>query len=163
MRRLLIAIVPALLVLMLTAMPATAGVQWCRTDPIINFGGSEHFAGTEINLWVSIPEQYESLVNGPVEFTVYVPSDVSREVVYMDPGFNGHGETVAFVDTAWVRGADYQVDVDVLVPFSGDLSGQEIPVLLTIEYPDGQTIDFSGVNGVVSGSFEMDGLSPIER
>jgi hypothetical protein len=155
MKRFVLALFPALLMLALTVMPVGAGVQWCRTDPIVAFNGAE------VNLWLSIPQEWESSVTGPAEFTVSVPSDVTREVVFMDAGLNGLGESVTFVDTAAVNGGTIRVDVHVDVPLTVDSDPEiDIPMLLTIELPNGSELEFAGSSqGGVDGAFRLAGSS----
>lgn len=151
MKRFVFALFPALLIFALTAMPAGAGVQWCRTDPVVAFNGAE------VNIWLSIPQQWEAAVTGPSAFTVTVPSDVTREVVSMDEGLNGLGETVTFVNSAPANGDEFTISVFADVPFAFDsIPLMDVPMLLTIELPDGQTFEFEGSSrSGVSGSFQM--------
>lgn len=155
MKRFVFALFPALLIFALTIMPVGAGVQWCRTDPIVAFNGAE------VNLWLSIPQEWESSVTGPAEFTVSLPSDVTREVVFMDPGLNGLGESVTFVDTAAVNGGTIRVDVHVDVPLSVDSDPEtNVPMLLTIDLPNGTSVEFTGSSRTgVDGAFRLAGSS----
>lgn len=152
MKRLVLAVFPALLIFGLLAMPASAGVQWCRTDPIIAVNGEE------VNVWLSIPQQWEAAVNGPSAFTITLPSDVDREVVFMDEGLNGYGETVTFVNSAPAGDGEFTVSVFADVPLVIDpMPLMDVPMLLTIELPDGQTLNFEGSSQAgVSGSFQME-------
>ena len=90
MRRYGIAAAITAVMLVLVSGPAAAGWQWCPKDPIFALNGQE------VQIWVSIPEHYESAVTGPVEVDVFTPRGVSQEVLFTDEGFNGFGETVAF-------------------------------------------------------------------
>jgi hypothetical protein len=82
------AVALALLALLLLAAPVEAGRRWCARDPIVRVNG------TQLQIWVAIPEEYLPFVNGPIRTTVLTPAEVAREVVYLDEGFNGYGEVV---------------------------------------------------------------------
>jgi hypothetical protein len=88
-RRFGVSFILGLLALIVTIAPASAGVGWCRADPIVTLDGAP------LQIWVAIPEPYQPYVNGPIEVRIAVPKDVTEKlVVYTDAGFNGHGEEV---------------------------------------------------------------------
>ncbi len=84
---------------MMTAAPALAGRGWCRADPIVSFDGSE------VQIWVEMPAEYEAYVNGPIEVTMRHPKGVETEVLFTDSGFNGYGEVVNFKKNGWGNSA----------------------------------------------------------
>jgi hypothetical protein len=118
LRRMILPVILASLAVALLAAPASAGRKWCLKDPIVSLNGSH------LQLWIAIPEEYVYLVNGPIAVTYRVPRDVSRSVVLLDEGFNGYGETVAFVDgDAHVNPAGiFDVEIQVVVPIDEQLA-----------------------------------------
>ena len=73
-RRGVLAILAGLMAALVISAPTLAGVGWCRADPVVRLNG------TEVQVWVAIPEQYKSLVNGPIDVVVRTPAGVTREV-----------------------------------------------------------------------------------
>lgn len=101
-----------MVVVLVLAMPTGAAIRWCRVDPIVLLDG------TQVAIMVSIPEEYQGLVSGPIGVTIRTPDDIERELVGTDAGFNGHGEQVTFDDGRSARrGAEtFPVTVKVTVP-----------------------------------------------
>jgi hypothetical protein len=130
-----------LLALMVFAAPASAGVSWCRSDPIVRI------QGYTAQILVGVPAQYVSLVDGPIDVRIDIPSTFSREVVMTDAGFNGYGERVRW-------GTSYnQVRLVVTVPIDESRlgPGEIVPVEVTINTPFG--------NGVIYGDSTQTTLS----
>ena len=156
-RKLITATCLGLLALLLIAMPAVAGVSWCRADPIVKLNG------TEVQVWVSIDAEYEHLVTGPIRVTVFAPNKVSKEITFLDAGFNGHGEEVIFKNRGKVRDSgSFPVDIKVKVPLdmrqlSREYGLNEVPVLVEIITGDGQVIDVEGNDHGVQTSLEIRG------
>lgn len=123
-----------LLAIMLLAMPALAGRVWCARDPIVNLNG------TNLQVWVAVPEEYVYLVNGPIDVTFSTPRGVQRSIVYTDSGFNGHGEVVRFVDDRGSlvnNGGLFEVQISAKVPIDQTLAAKhinsrKIPLQITI-------------------------------
>jgi hypothetical protein len=150
MRKAITTSVFVLVAVMMAAAPTAAGRMWCRADPIISFNG------TNVQVWVELPSEYEYLVNGPILFEVTTPKGVASEVLFTDAGFNGFGEEVRF-DTKWGRGTDAQpygafaVEFRVSVPLDeqqlqkdfGQV-GASVPVRLRIVAADGSEMVVGG-------------------
>lgn len=150
MRRLFFAAIPAVLALILVVTPVGAGLQWCRTDPIVELNG------TQVQIWAAIPEQYEEAVNGPVDFTIAIPEDVEREIIYLDEGLNGHGETVSFVDRGSVEDGVFTAIVMVSIPFDDDLlDDPNVPVEVEVII-DGESEFFTGAYGRAFAVFDVE-------
>jgi hypothetical protein len=147
----------SLLALLLLAMPASAGVTWCRADPWVELNG------VEVRIWVMIPAEYEKLVTGPIRVTVYAPNKVSKEITFLDEGFLGHGEEVRFKNRGKVNDdGTFPVDIKVKVPLNSkqlrnDYGLHEIPVLVEIIASDGQLIHVEGSNHGIHSSLELRG------
>jgi hypothetical protein len=126
-RQIMAAVVCGLLATLILAMPAFAGVSWCRADPIVRIHGYQ------IQMLVGVPEGYEQYVNGPISFKIDTPPGIERTVVMTDSGFNGYGETVSWGD-AWG-----QAKLAVKVPMNQAAlgAGVQVPVELTIISPWG--------------------------
>jgi hypothetical protein len=140
MRRLAWSLAIAATAVLILVTPATAGVSWCRADPIVLLNGAE------VQIWVAIPEEYERLVTGPALVTISTPPTVDTEVVHLDAGFNGHGEEVVFkrrgkMDTD----GSFDVDITVTIPIDiarlrHDFTRYDVPTMLEIVTSDGQRI-----------------------
>ena len=84
--------------LLVFSAPGWAAVRWCKADPIVRLDG------TRVQVLVSIPEEYESLVDNPTRVEIKTPQQVSRELLMLDAGFNNKGEDFSFSDI----GDDYR-------------------------------------------------------
>lgn len=65
---------------------------WCRADPIVTINGEE------VQVWVAIPADMQSAVNGPIQVRFSRPWNADAKVIHLDSGFNGYGEKVTFFD-----------------------------------------------------------------
>ena len=153
-RRLFTASMLGLLAVMIFAMPALAGETWCAKDPIVRLNGED------VQIWVAIPEEYETLVTGPVEVKVATGPKVSRELIYLDAGFNGYGENVKFAQLSGgklYRDGSFDVMISAWVPIDkaglkamGERS-QTIPFRIIVE-TNGDTVTYeNGTMDVVNG------------
>lgn len=69
---------------------ASAGVNWCRLDPIVEIDGKR------IHIYVfSNQDDMHTVVTGPTKVTVFVPIGSSTEFIWADDGF-GMGYAVTF-------------------------------------------------------------------
>ena len=142
------AITAALFVLVVS--PVAAGWQWCPRDPIVALNGQE------VQIWVSIPEQYESAVTGPVQVDIRTPRGVEQEVIFTDEGFNGFGEEVSFFERGLLRGDEMDVDVRVRVPYNRAMVDRgNLPILLTVILPDGTVIELEDDQGTAKTAFSI--------
>lgn len=121
----------SLLMLMALATPVQAAVKWCPDkDPIVTLNG------TEVQILVSVPEQYEELVNDATRFEIQTPAGTERETVYTDEGLNGKGEEVEHTDLGNSRANGDVVPTRIIVQVSIDESalgeGEQVPVRLTV-------------------------------
>ncbi len=150
MKRLGVAGLISIFALYLIMSPTLAGLQWCPRDPIVSLNGHE------VQIWVSIPEEYQAAVTGPVEVLVAVPKGVHSEVVFTDEGFNGHGETVEFRERGKIRSGMMKVDVKVRVPYDQSLvEGGNLPIRLQIVLPDGEVIEVEDHDGKAKAEFSI--------
>jgi hypothetical protein len=135
-----------LLALLLLVAPVVAGRRWCARDPIVAVNG------TQLQIWVAIPEEYLPFVNGPIQTTVLTPADVTREVIYLDEGFNGYGEVVvwgdlyappcrngACVQASVASDGSFDVQVTAVVPLERTARLRAMPLQLTIVFEDGSS------------------------
>src|SRR3954447_21144899 len=106
------AITLAALAIIVLTLPVSAGKLWCQRDPIVRLNG------TDTHILVAVPEQYAALVNGPVQIEISTPAGVTREVTFIDAGFNGLGEVITFTDRAGKvsKQGKFSVQVRVRVP-----------------------------------------------
>lgn len=156
-RSLMTASCVSLLALLLLAMPALAGVTWCRADPIVELNG------TEVQVWVAIDSQYEHLVSGPVEVTVFTPSRIDKRTTFLDAGFNGFGEEVNFRHRGRVsRDGSFPVEIRVSIPVDSwqlqrELGRSEIPIRVEVISGDGQLLDVEGDSHGTFASLQVRG------
>ncbi|MGH9176226.1 MAG: hypothetical protein ACRD1H_17800, partial [Vicinamibacterales bacterium] len=135
MRRATASILLALAAILVFALPAGATRNWCLRDPIVSLNGQP------VQIWIAIPAEYEPAVNGPIEVRIFAPKNVSRKLLYVDDGFNGHGEDVRLEDDSNLRkygDGSFDAIVRVKAPLDSNtfqrLGGddQKIPLRLTI-------------------------------
>ena len=106
MKRFLTSSFFVVMALMMTIASAGAGRGWCRADPIVSFNG------TPVQIWLEMPDEYQHLVTGPIDFTIHHPWDVEAKVLFTDDGFNGHGEDIRFSEVLWGTSDTLVGDVD---------------------------------------------------
>ena len=90
---------------------ASAGVGWCRTDPVVVVDGRV------ADIFVSARFDDLSKINGPTEIVVSTPVGIDAELVIATAGF-GYGEKVRFVqsESLQVTSQGIEVRVKVRVP-----------------------------------------------
>lgn len=136
--------------LLLVSSPVAAGLQWCPRDPIVALNDQE------VQIWVSIPEQYQTAVTGPIQVDVRTPYGVEQEVIFTDEGFNGFGEEVEFFERGRIRGDEMDVQVRIRVPYDRSMvEDGNLPVLLTVILPDGSVIELEDDRGTAETDFTM--------
>lgn len=148
MRKMLVAMTLGLLAVLMLAAPVLAGRVWCARDPIVRINGHD------VQMWVAIPEEYVSLVSGPIDIQVLTAQPVDAEVLFLDEGFNGYGETVTF--GALKRGKVYSdgsfdMQMKVQVPIN-DKKIRKIPLQLTITIGGNAAVTESGAVTYSGGS-----------
>jgi hypothetical protein len=116
-----------LLAMLVAALPANAGVTWCRADPIIEVQGHR------VQILVGVPEGYEQYVTGPIHSKIETPSWMTRKLIFTDAGFNGHGETVEWANLSNAL----RLTVNVPMNQSALGAGVTVPVEVTINSPWG--------------------------
>ena len=160
MKRLAGSMTLALVALVLLVAPVSAGRQWCAKDPVVSLNG------TAVQILVAVPEEYLPAVNGPIDVRIALPNEVAREVVFLDAGFNGHGETVSFQTAGGTVAADGSFDVGLRVRVPVDeqtlrdlgLLGGGVPVQVTVitngdlTWPAGLPVVVDGATTVVEGT-----------
>jgi hypothetical protein len=95
----------AAILLLVVAAPVGAGRSWCRADPIVRLGG------TEYQIIISVPEENLKQIDGALRFEIYSPVGTEQELLFVDSGFNGHGEEVAFKETSSIATHMFYLDV----------------------------------------------------
>ncbi len=92
MRRVGLPLLCSLLAVLALAFPVQAGEGWCMSDPIVELDG------LRVQILVAIPAEAQPLVHGPIDVGITTSKGVKRHIVFLDAGFNGHGEKVTFSD-----------------------------------------------------------------
>jgi hypothetical protein len=127
MRKLFVALALGALAVLVLATPAMAARTWCARDPIVRINGHD------VQFWVAVPEEYVPLVSGPIDIEILTATPVNAEVLFLDEGFNGYGETVRFGQMK--KGKVYEdgsfdIQMNVKVPIS-DRKIRKVPLQLT--------------------------------
>ena len=148
-----IAILMVSLIAALVAIsPASAGRSWCRSDPDVLL------ERTHVQVVVAVPDEYVSLVNGPTWMRFNIPSDVDRQLVATDAGFNNLGYTVTYSTSFQPNKFDpkFAVNLTVKVPISGNVKA---PILVVVTLPDGTQFTRTGNDAETGTSvnFSMSG------
>jgi hypothetical protein len=132
----LMSVMVAALVFVIVVSPVDAGRMWCRVDPTFNI------AGTTTSVDVSVYEDLQVHVNGPIVVTLRVPPGTAAEVTYVDEGFNGFGETITIIPDPRLKVTrlGIQVQVKVEVPAS-----KIMPVLVTVAPSSGRASSVTGI------------------
>lgn len=154
MRRLLSTLIP-LLAVMAMALPAQGAYTWCRSDPAVKLNG------TQVQVIVAIPTEYEKLVSGPYVVTVGTPSTVRRSITYLHPlGLNGKGEEVKFVDiTGTIKAKKFPAKFSVTVPIdsSGLPEGTVVPIQMTVKPANATPLTVQGDTTLTSTQLTITG------
>jgi hypothetical protein len=123
------------LVLLVAAAPAQAGRKWCQRDPVFSVNG------TLVNVFVSVYDDQQTRVTGPVAVTLSVPPGTVAELISVDEGFNGFGETVTIVTNPRLKVTSRGVQTQIQVGVPSDIS---MPVLVTVAPESGKAVSQTG-------------------
>jgi hypothetical protein len=126
---------------LLSAQSASAGIGWCRVDPIVRLGG------TRVQFWVSVPEENVPAVNGPIACRVLAPANVARVLEFTDAGFNGHGEVVVFRDGGHAAEAGRPFPVSIWVEVPHAERSNKFPIVVDIVPENGAAVRATGNAG----------------
>jgi len=138
----LIPVVLAAVALLLIVAPVDAGRKWCQNDPTFSV------AGTSFPLYVSVYDDQQSHVTGPIAVTLSVPVGVSVVVTYVDNGFNGYGEAISVVTNSKLRVTSKGVQTQIQVSVPADIS---MPVQVKVAPANGRATSITGkTNTVIS-------------
>lgn len=96
-------------------LPGLDDARCLRGDVLGDEGGTP---GTQLQILVGKPEQYVSLVNVPLTFSIKTPVGVAQEREMTDDGFNGSGETVTCTTGPGTLGLDGSLNTDIRVHVS---------------------------------------------
>jgi hypothetical protein len=113
------ALLLGLLALLILAAPASAGRRWCAKDPIVTIDG------VPVQIWVAVPEEYQAYVNDAVDVKVKSPKGLERKVIFIDEGFNGHGEKVSWGEIKDENPGDGLIPVGIEVKVKFDMKRME--------------------------------------
>jgi hypothetical protein len=124
-RRISLSAMICVLALLVLAMPASASVRWCRTDPVVDFNGMT------TNTYVSTyAEALHGAVTGPTKVVYRLPSGVKSRLRYTDNGF-GYGYDVVFeYDKRMKVNPDGTIPVEILVHVP---AGKPMPIIVEWE------------------------------
>ncbi len=124
-----------LIALLMVAAPASAGVSWCRSDPIIMVDGQV------ANILVSKDANHKAKITGATLLVVEVPSGSDYRLIDMDNGF-GFGYQITFVENSNLVSKNGFVEVRVKVMVPADDSS--LPVRVELQ-PQGKVKSFNKV------------------
>src|SRR5215203_4765375 len=94
--------------MVLSASTATAGVGWCRSDPVIMVNGNI------ADMFVSAPADALLVVTGPTQIVVTTPPDVDAVLIVSTLGF-GRGEIVEFEQSRSFKIRDDGIELRIQV------------------------------------------------
>jgi hypothetical protein len=123
------------LALLVAAAPAQAGRKWCQRDPVFSVNG------TLVNVFVSVYDDQQIRVTGPVAVTLSVPPGTVAELVSVDEGFNGFGETVTIVTNPRLKVTSRGIQTQIQVAVPSDIS---MHVLITVAPSSGKAVTQTG-------------------
>ena len=131
------ALITTLVLVFVAVTPANAGLVWCKTDPIVRLNGQT------VQVLVSIPDTYVSRVDGPTRVEIKTPQQVKRELLFVDDGFNGHGEDFSFSDIGdgYGTATGYRIKIKVTVPIE---TSNTVPILVEVIGANGVVQTFEG-------------------
>jgi hypothetical protein len=118
-RHLSVVAIVTIVATLVLAVPASAGRGWCRADPIVTVDG------TPVQIWVAIPEEWEPYVNDKIKVKIKAPKHLDREVIFLDEGFNGHGEEVKWGDVKDENPEDDVIPLEIEVKLKFDTKRME--------------------------------------
>ncbi len=95
MRRLAYCFVFALLISMISAGKADAGVEWCSEDPLFIVNGNL------VDVTTSFPAQYIESIKGPIVFELHVPENAIAAVVTVSGRVPLEGKVVRSLPRWW--------------------------------------------------------------
>lgn len=126
MRRFLVSTLIPLLAVLAMALPAEAGLTWCKSDPIVLLDG------TQLQVLVGVPAEYVPYVNGPVSVRIKTPKSVTEQLLFADLGYNGYGEAVTFGDLkATTYETTFDTNIQVSVPFASGVNAESVQLEVT--------------------------------
>jgi hypothetical protein len=107
--------------MVISTSPASAGVGWCRSDPLIMVDG------VIADIFVSAPLDELLKVTGPTQIVVATPVEVDAFLILSTLGF-GYGEIVSFEKSRRlkVRDGGIELQIQVFVPATDD----QMPLLV---------------------------------
>jgi hypothetical protein len=95
MRRLVYCFVFALLISMMSAGRADAGVEWCSEDPLFIVNGNL------VDVTTSFPAQYIENIKGPIVFELHVPENAIAAVVTVSGRVPLEGKVIKSLPRWW--------------------------------------------------------------
>jgi hypothetical protein len=95
MRRLGYCLVFALLISMMSAGKADAGVEWCSEDPLFIVNGNL------VDVTTSFPARYIDSIKGPIVFELHVPENAIAAVVTVSGRVPLEGKVVKSLPRWW--------------------------------------------------------------
>jgi hypothetical protein len=131
----LMSVMLAALVFVVFVAPVDAGRQWCRSDPTFSI------AGTTTSVDVSVYQDLQVHVTGPIAVKLSVPPGTAVEVMHVDEGFNKFGDAITIVSDPRLKVTrqGIQVRFEVAVP-----SARIMPFLLTVVPSSGRALSVTG-------------------
>jgi len=127
----------AVLAALILALPASAGISWCRVDPIFTLDGKVG------HVYLSAPEDALSLNNSSIDVVIAHPFKSATNLVYNESIAFGQGMSTNFMETTYLKKTNlgYEIEVRVYVP----ASSSSMPVLVEFAPGDGTVVTASAV------------------
>ncbi len=121
MRRIHVALLFSLALVLATAAPALAGYGWCPDDPVLDI------EGTTVSIETRLPADRLADLKGPVELQVRVPDNVKVKVVSISNNYFQEVVTIKHTGRKWDGRSPIPVTAEMEID-SG--KGKPMPVQL---------------------------------
>lgn len=141
MKRRCLSAILALSALLELAFPASAGLSWCKTDPIVTI------SGTAVQILVSLPQEYTQYVDGAIKVNLTTTKGVDRRVIITDSGYNGNGETVNWSEDNSLSNffGALPVGITVRIPMDqSEVNRAKVPMMVEVIPENGPQVVFVG-------------------
>jgi hypothetical protein len=133
---------------LLAAEPASAGIGWCRTDPVLKINGKTY------HIYVSGPSDLLTASTGPIRLKVTVGGSVRVSLSEPDAGF-GDGWSFSLSVSSGLTtlpGPYYELKASVYVPATGNYP-------IRVETQDMETGAWSAVDGRTNATVYATGIA----
>jgi hypothetical protein len=98
----------AVVLLTFNGLTTSASIGWCRSDPVL------YIDNAVADVFVSIPSEDVTKVNGPTQFVITTSPEVESAVLLTTPGF-GYGETATIMQSPSMKTSSTATELRIRV------------------------------------------------